>query len=489
MSTTKIKKQIDFIVPPKLNGEAIVQPTAPVVVADTTARKLLATYDPDGPYRGMRVRETDTSNIYILDGSDVTDDANWTPDHIETFDSIVMPNGTRAEVDAKNAGTDPQAVGEPAVITDEDVLQFRRGDGTLFALAAAGGGGGLEGNSFVAVYGGGADAVANGTALKAAYAAAKALTPNGSALSATNRACVLVFPGDYALVAAGDYVANLTLDAQYVDLIGVGSSASNIIRGDGQLITQTANDVLIQGVTLKSEGIDYYDAGRPTQLAAYYPDSDLPLAKLVDVVMMNNSVTYPTRAGIEYSGTYTDCVCSGDYALGGGDEAGATFSGKAVRCVCGDKAFGGGTDGTFSGEARNCVGGNSSFGGDTFSGKAYNCTSGASSFGGTVLTAAGEVYDCFAGSDSFGMWFAGKAHRCIGGGACFGSWSGNSGTCVDCTASTDSFGTNWYSDGAGAQLSATARLLRCTAPAFPTPAAGGKRTLCIETTTSTVITD
>ena len=82
MSTTKIKKLLDFLVPPKINGVAIVQPSAPIVVADTAARKLLATYDP-APYMGMRVVQTDQlvsglpTLLWMLMGTDVTDDDNW----------------------------------------------------------------------------------------------------------------------------------------------------------------------------------------------------------------------------------------------------------------------------------------------------------------------------------------------------------------------------------------------------------------------------
>jgi len=55
---------------------------APVVVADTAARKLLATYDTT-PYMGMRVVQTDQvvsglpTLLWMLMGTDVTDDDNW----------------------------------------------------------------------------------------------------------------------------------------------------------------------------------------------------------------------------------------------------------------------------------------------------------------------------------------------------------------------------------------------------------------------------
>ena len=82
MSTTKIKKLLDFLVPPKINGVAIVQPSAPIVVADTAARKLLATYDPE-PFIGMRVVQTNElvagapTILWLLLGTDVTSDSNW----------------------------------------------------------------------------------------------------------------------------------------------------------------------------------------------------------------------------------------------------------------------------------------------------------------------------------------------------------------------------------------------------------------------------
>jgi hypothetical protein len=92
-------------------------------------------------------------------------------------------------------------------------------------------------------------AVANGNALKAAYTTAKSMTPYGSAKSATNRVTISVAPGTYDLGASGGQ-AGLTMDTQYIDLVGVGTRENVRITSAGRTIVQTANDVEIANCTL-----------------------------------------------------------------------------------------------------------------------------------------------------------------------------------------------------------------------------------------------
>lgn len=115
--------------------------------------------------------------------------------------------GTSAEINALTL-----ASGELAFTSD--TRQFRVGDGTTAGGLSVG----LSSESAVTIQPTG-NAAANGALLVAAYALAKTLTPGGNALAADNRAAVHVIGGVWSWTATGDGV--LTLDAQYVDLIGI----------------------------------------------------------------------------------------------------------------------------------------------------------------------------------------------------------------------------------------------------------------------------
>ena len=67
------------------------------------------------------------------------------------------------------------------------------------------------------------DSTTNGTNLLNAYDNAKTLTPNGASLSATNRACIILLPGTY------NVPTSLTLDTEFIDIVGIGSR-DDIIR-------------------------------------------------------------------------------------------------------------------------------------------------------------------------------------------------------------------------------------------------------------------
>lgn len=81
----------------------------------------------------------------------------------------------------------------------------------------------------------------NGTALLAAYTTAKALT----GLTATNRATVIVPPGTYDMGASA-----LTLDTQYVDILGMGDNPRMIILKNTATapITLNSTDVNVSGI-------------------------------------------------------------------------------------------------------------------------------------------------------------------------------------------------------------------------------------------------
>jgi len=286
-------------------------------------------------------------------------------------------------------------------------------------------------NSAIRAYGEGADAVANGTYLKAAYAAAKALTPNGLALSSTNRACVLVYPGRYDLVASTGTIG-ITLDTEFVDLIGVGARESIWITSVGWTVAQTANDVVIKGLTLESVSASFGDV-------AYFPNTNLPLTKMEDVNCVGVNNAYSHRRLVEFSGTFTNCVATGGYGGYGAFGGGGTASGTFTNCVAGVDGFGGG--GTASG---------------TFT----NCTAGDNGFGGGGGTASGTFTNCVAGAYGFGSF--------TGSGGIF------SGTANNCTAGDKGFG------GAGGTLSGQLYYCRLTSGNFETVSTGGITRLCID---------
>ena len=228
-------------------------------------------------------------------------------------------------------------------------------------------------------------AVTNGQNLVEAYNYAKTLTPNGAALSATNRVSVIIQPGNYTLAA------QLTVDTQFVDLIGLG--AIKLRRGcvpavviGGNNLFVTANDVRVKGISVGSLSFPIGD--------------NLPLQVFEDCVGGNGSFNNNT-----VSGTFINCTA------GTGSFAGSSFVSMTAN-------------GTFI----NCQGGSSSFGhnnsGAIASGLFVNCTLGSSA--GFGVTASGTFIDCEGGSYSFGSYF-------------FGSTAA-SGTFINCIASTNSFG-------------------------------------------------
>ena len=133
------------------------------------------------------------------------------------------------------------AVGEPIYTTDGKRLFI--GDGSTV------GGRGLVGDTDSCIV------CQPGDDLPTKYAQAKLLTPGGSALSATNRGRLLIFPGTYTMNsdAAGAPLTGygLYLDAEYVDVIGVGSTPWNpTVRtaGTSDGIWVDADDIVVAGL-------------------------------------------------------------------------------------------------------------------------------------------------------------------------------------------------------------------------------------------------
>jgi hypothetical protein len=159
-----------------------------------------------------------------------------------------------------------------------------------------------------------------GDDLLAKYTTAKNLTPNGSALSATNRSTLVIMPGRYVLSGT------LTIDTNYVDVIGLGSIK------------------LAQGST-------------PAVLLETYSvnvTADYARIKGLDVGTQTFTVT-TNRPNL----VFEDCD-GGDNSFNGNN---AIASSTYINCIGGNSSFGGGTTGTASGTFVNCSGGTSSFGG------------------------------------------------------------------------------------------------------------------------------
>jgi hypothetical protein len=228
----------------------------------------------------------------------------------------------------------------------------------------------------------------SGDSLAAKYTEAKALTPNGSAKSAANRASLIIFPGNYALSD------ELAIDAEFVDVIGVGSQTRNPA-------------VILDGGTF---------------------DEGLGVTRAVNVSANNVRVS-----GIS-AGTHQFKIT--------GNKPLQFFE----NCIGGNYSFGGEDQGIASGTFISCVGGSNCFGGPSgiISGVFINCKANAYSFGGYLSTVSGTFTNCEGGAFNFGMEaseVSGRFTNCTALYAGFGGVSGTvSGTFTNCTAGSDGFG-------------------------------------------------
>ncbi len=225
------------------------------------------------------------------------------------------------------------------------------------------------------------DPVTNGLNLILAYNAAKTLMPHGAALSVTNRMTVIVPPGNYDLTTG-----SLTLDAEFVDLIGLSTARENqyifgLSNGPNSgVLMQTASDVRIENIWVKcvyTGAIGF--SPNSTAPSAYFPNSDLPNTVirncLFEGVNAFNITQYfgglAMRTSITYSGTYIDCLAEAGSAGGAFGGRGGTASGTFKNCDGGRISFGGG--GVASGLFVNCRAVSLSFGTDASGGRFYYC--------------------------------------------------------------------------------------------------------------------
>jgi hypothetical protein len=245
-------------------------------------------------------------------------------------------------------------------------------------------------------------AVTNGQNLVEAYNYAKTLTPNGAALSATNRVSVIIQPGNYTLAA------QLAVDTQFVDLIGLG--AIKLRRGcipaviiGGNNLSITANDIRIKGISVGTQSF---------AISA----SNLSLQVIEDCAGGSNSFN-----AITLSGTFINCT-GGSSSFAGSSFVSMTASGTFINCEGGASSFGSGfSPSVSSGIFVNCTtGANTGFSSaGTASGTFIDCEAGSTAFGGTPFpasTASGTFTNCIGGSNAFGGGSSGTAtgkfYRC-----------------------------------------------------------------------------
>ncbi len=248
--------------------------------------------------------------------------------------------------------------------------------------------------------------------LRTAYTAAKALTPGGGALSATNRAKVLIPPGRYDFGTGDGTNHGLLLDAEYVDLIGLGDRredvvlTSQIATASRGTLEQTASDVRLKGFVL-----DLNSAGAgtgATATSAYFPATNMAVTEVEDVKFLKSGAGgYPMRIAIEYSGKFTETECVGSYGYGGGGAGGiasGTFTGNVHTGQGGfGGSFGGGSTATGI-FINNTHTGDYGFGGfgtasGTFIGNTHTGDDGFGSMG----TASGTfINNTHTGEDGFG---------------------------------------------------------------------------------------
>jgi len=244
------------------------------------------------------------------------------------------------------------------------------------------------------------------------YNAAKLLQPNGVAKSSSNRAALIILPGTYNLTGT------LTFDAEFVDVIGLGSCfQSPAVRLKFQVLQSlsvSANNIRVVGIEV---------------LAELNPANSKPLQ-----VYENCKCIKGFGARGEVSGTFIGCI-AGDASFGStlfSSGARPVASGTYIRCKSGSSSFASG--GLASGKFIDCEAGYGSFGGD-------------GSEGDLVGEASGEFINCKAEDFSFGVNGAfldspaasGVFTNCSGGLGSFGAYSHASGTFTNCSGGFESF--------------------------------------------------
>lgn len=350
---------------------------------------------------------------------------------------------------------------------------------TIEDLAAAIGGGGLSGESYIYVAGDKETELENGSDLIAKYDLISALTPYGQTLSLTNKATLLIAPGVYDLGSS-----TIQLLTPYVNVISLTGERDVIIKANGTTAITVGNQVKIKGIkTTKRiaveslsyveiencEGGDYSFGvqngmtllGKFTNCKggdnSFGAGNNLSIqATFIGCEGDSNCFGYGNNN--EIAAIFTNCT-GGDNCFGYGDglNTTATFTG----CVSGNNSFGyAGTGSTLAAIYKNCTGQNNCFSvytettgsldsNDTFE----NCISYERSFAAAIYPSAsimlgGYATNCVSnGSDSFGAGSVdskivngGVLRNCISGPNSFGGQDGNvEGLVVNCQVTSGLF--------------------------------------------------
>lgn len=296
----------------------------------------------------------------------------------------------------------------------------------------------------------------NYQALLQAYASAKLLTPYGNPLSPKNRVVVILMPGIY------DFgTEHLKLDAQYVDIVGIGAKEDVVITSNTTntgTLQKTVDDVRIENLTISNT-----EVGHDTP--AYYGTAAFPHEVIRDVMFTDDGsgAGLGMQKDILLDGRYERCEVKTGFGFRSLSAPLVDVNGTFIDCKSGTSSFGGTRKGmhnrchvegsgfgpsSVTAVFRNCtatIGFSSSAG--NYEGTYLYCSGGASSFGSSgVSNLSGKFIDCNAGPNSFGSFpnstLSGDFTNCTGEYNCFGSSVGAtlSGRFTNCIGVSDCFG-------------------------------------------------
>lgn len=259
--------------------------------------------------------------------------------------------------------------------------------------------------------------------LASAYARLCA-APNMGTISATNRRTLILMPGVHTLTST------LTLDTDFVDILGIGAPSDTLITGNiysatanTALVKQMCDDIRISNLTFRNT------ATSPTSGKVCHTfivnATDNSSSRYENVHFRHATPTAyhgePVRGQSNLGGTWRNCV-GDDYSFRCADSK--NLSATMYDCVAGTYSFGGDNDNNNSGTGQ-------------ITGTLYRCIAGRASFGGCDAfgcSISGTLYDCVAGGDSYALskTISGKLYRCIGSQTCFaasGTFAGYAESC------------------------------------------------------------
>lgn len=316
------------------------------------------------------------------------------------------------------------------------------------------------GSAFV-IIGGSSSGTTNGTSLLNAYTTAKTATPHGAALSTSNRYTILLLPGVYDLGSS-----TLTLDTQYIDIVGMSTNSGSMVYGSGTLdqgdtiitssgTTVNINDGNTHNIVLANLCLRTTTSSSSSYCLSTSQNQFQTNFLIQNVLFAHTGSANPTRAmpsDKSFYGTWVDVRCWYPRCFGDALFSNVTVGGTFIRCKGGATCFGnvanpGGTVPTLSGVFIDCeadqggFGNTTTGGGSTLSGTFINCRGGlnlggggaGSSFGGTggVMSGYFQGILCYSVNNNFGGGtMSGTMVGCSGTAAV--SWTSVTGKIIGC---------------------------------------------------------